>query len=290
MREQMLPEVLPGPVVPGLDRLDTVTGYINAGGRGTRLQSVIIPDAKTGVSKALVEIGEPPITMVEYQVDRMKRLGLFPILVNVGDHAHVAEYIADLYDHDEVIPVTHQFQLGNGGDLLRTVHEQAEHFQSRVLIANVDTLLDIDEGSLLDQHDRTLAALTIAVTTRQGVPNEGSFLLDQDHRVLFSREASRNQRGERQARKEATLVASSTGMLIVQTEVLQDIPLDEERPTSLYREVFAAVLSDWDVFAYNNHDRLFIDAGTRESLELIAEDERYNEFIQQQKAMQEVRS
>ena len=42
---------------------NSVTAYINAGGRGTRLNSTFRPDPEYGIAKALLEVGAPWITI-----------------------------------------------------------------------------------------------------------------------------------------------------------------------------------------------------------------------------------
>lgn len=123
-----------------------VSGYINAGGRGTRLNGVFSPDPQFGISKALLPVGNPPITLIEHHINKLLRAGLCKIVVGVGDHDHVAMFIKRHYrNHPAVIPIVVPRQLGNGGDLIRAVRSLPGGFAEHVLIVNVDSVVDIDE-------------------------------------------------------------------------------------------------------------------------------------------------
>jgi hypothetical protein len=53
---------------------DTI-GYINAGGRGTRLNGIFTPDRQTGIAKALLAIGEPPIRLIDHHIANLQQQG-----------------------------------------------------------------------------------------------------------------------------------------------------------------------------------------------------------------------
>jgi NDP-sugar pyrophosphorylase family protein len=74
-----------------------ITAYINAGGRGTRLNSIFHPHKQRGVSKALLPVGEPPISLIEHQINKLDHAGVSTIVAGVGNHENVAEYIRVQY-------------------------------------------------------------------------------------------------------------------------------------------------------------------------------------------------
>ncbi len=247
--------------------LGGLTGYINAGGRGTRLNTIFKPDNLTGVSKALLQIGKPPITLIEHHINKLSRGNLPRIIAGVGDHLNVAQYIKDTYpDRNNIHAIHYEDQLGNGGDLVRAVREWPELFEDTILLTNVDTLLDVNEADFYRSHLKYGAQLSIALTLNKGVPNEGSYYVGDDNRVIHCGEVGRNTLEKNEARQLAAYRASSTGALIASKAMLQGIGWEPKNgPLSLYREIVQHALENEGMYAFNNGDRLFTDIGIVDS-------------------------
>ncbi len=60
--------------------------YINAGGRGTRMESVF-EKGDHGVTKALIDFNDKP--MVQNHVNLLRELGFGNIIVGAGDHLNI---------------------------------------------------------------------------------------------------------------------------------------------------------------------------------------------------------
>jgi len=247
-----------------------VTGYVNAGGRGTRLNAVFTPDAKTGVTKALLQVGSPPLVLIEHQVNKLLSAGVRNVVVGVGDHLSVAQHITATYGDGRVQAVFSAEQLGNGGDLLRTVQEQSHLFGDVVAITNVDTILDWSEAAALETHRSSSADLTISLTLNRGVPNEDAFYVSREGRVLYSEESVRNVVETHEIARHTALRGSSTGAIVVNTAFLCESTWSPaDGALSLYKEVVGSALVKGTLFAYNNGERFFLDVGTVETWEQI---------------------
>lgn len=241
-----------------------LTGYINAGGRGTRLSSIFNPHSRRGVSKALLPIGNPAISLVEHQINKLDKAGVSTIVAGVGDHENVTSYVTEKYaDREHVHAIHFANQLGNGGDLVRAVRERSELFKDNVLVVCVDVLVDLDEKSFFTAHQNNGGDLTIALTRNKGVPNEDAYYVDSNDKVVYCREVDQNSWEEDAAKRKAVYRASSTGALIVRKEVLENLPWQtDDGPLPLYSHVIGAALAKQSLFAFDNGERLFTDVGT----------------------------
>lgn len=244
--------------------LEGVAAYINAGGRGTRLNSVFVADQQLGISKALIEIGTPPITLVEHQVNRLQQAAFSSIIVGAGDHYNVADHIASTYAEDPAVQAVYTpRQLGNGGDLLQALRLHDELFGNQVLIGNVDSIVDIDERDFVDFHISHSGAITIALTQNKGVPNQDAFLVNQHGQILHSRESAHNPVDLEEAAKRTNSRGSSTGMLVIDILFLESIKWQPaDGPLSIYRDIIGQALVARSMYSYDNGTKAFMDVGT----------------------------
>lgn len=259
-------EVLPPDNFAGHITLDGLSGYISAGGSGTRLQPIFVPHPERGISKALLPVGEPEITLIEHQINKLHASGFSNVVVGVGNHDNVSEHIKAIYDENEVHPVLYPNQLGTGGDLVRAVRDNPSWYGEDVYITNTDVLLDIDEPELVAYHRQKGAALTIALTLNPNVPNQDAYFVGADSAIIYSAEAGHNPVSYAEAQQRYVYRGSSTGALVASKELLLDLPWQpEDGPLSLYGSIVATALADGQMFAFNNGNRLFTDVGTVES-------------------------
>ncbi|HSW75236.1 MAG TPA: NTP transferase domain-containing protein [Candidatus Saccharimonadales bacterium] len=244
--------------------IDNLSGYINAGGRGTRLSSIFSPHERRGVSKALLPLGDPPISLVEHQINKLNQAGISIIVAGVGDHENVADYVQEKYTReDHIHALRYSEQLGNGGDLVRAVRDRSDLFKDNVLVICVDVLLDIDEVEFMKSHQTQSADLTIALTQNRGVPNENAYYVGDAGQVIFCHEVADNVISEEAAAARSLYRGSSTGALIVKKEVLSNLSWQpEDGPLPLYSKIVGDTLARNTLFAYDNGSRLFTDVGT----------------------------
>lgn len=250
--------------IHGSESIKNLSGYVNAGGRGTRLSSIFEPHERRGVSKALLPVGEPPISLVEHQINKLSAAGLSTIVAGVGDHDNVAGYIESKYGQQRQVHALHYAeQLGNGGDLVRAVRDRSDLFKDNILVVCVDVLLDVDEADFFESHKVNDADLTIALTRNGGVPNEGAYYVGEDDQVVYCREVADDPVAEEGAKAKTLYRGSSTGALIIRKAVLQELPWQpSDGSLPLYSSVIGATLEEGTLFAFDNGERLFTDVGT----------------------------
>lgn len=243
-----------------------VTAYINAGGRGTRLSSIFTPDPNFGISKALLEVGSPPVKLVDHHINRMSKAPVRNIVVGAGDLADVSSHVNRKYARDSRVDAVDSrihTQLGTGGDLILAVRGNPELFGRSIFIKNVDTILDIDSAAFISFHQVARSSLTIALTRRRGVPNEDAFFVDMDGRVVYSRESKYNPAAEVEVQSLAARKGSSTGALVVGTDFIKDIDWEPKQgQISLYKDIVGEALMRGTMAAYDNGSNFFLDVGT----------------------------
>lgn len=249
--------------VEGRERREVLkhtTAYINAGGRGTRLETVLPKDAQRGITKALIDFKDQPILL--YHVDRLERLGIGKIIILAGDHRNIDELVGEkLRTYPNVELRFEENQQGTGGDLIKAVQaEQGPNMYA--LISNVDTLLDVDEGMVLLQHKKSEAEATIVLTTRDNVPNQGAFLVDEKNRVIVNSEA-RTRVEDITPPEKYMWQGSSTGMVVINREVLSTHPWQPESGSlSVYGDLLGEIYRRDGLYAYDNGEKFFMDVGT----------------------------
>lgn len=243
---------------------ESVTAYINAGGRGTRLDTVLVPHPDFGVIKALLEVGEPRITLIDHHINRMAQAAMRNIVISAGDVEIVKDYIDQSYNEKPGVDVTGSpYRRGNGGDLLADVHEHPELFGDRILITNADTILDLNERDFLSFHEKVGAPVSIALTRNKKVPNQNAFYVNSEGKVIHSKESQANLQTERQAARAASWRGSSTGAVIVETDFIKNtMKKSGDGEVSLYRDIIGGAILEGEASGYDNGRKFFMDLGT----------------------------
>lgn len=245
--------------------ISETTVYINAGGRGKRMESIFKKGEK-GITKALLDFNGKP--MVQSHSDLFQRLGFKNIIIGAGDHFNIKQHYAG-QENTRLQVVNTEIQENTAGDLIKAIRGTG-NLGDNILVENVDTLLYLKNiNDLLEQHQKTNALATIVLTTKSGVPNENAFFVDETGKVIFSREAN-PEYGLIEPRDWAGLKASSTGVVIFKTEFLRNYSWQAgERSLSIYQDLLPELIKKGELYAYNNGKKLFVDTGTPESYHQI---------------------
>ncbi|MGH7241742.1 MAG: hypothetical protein ACREGB_05590 [Candidatus Saccharimonadales bacterium] len=252
-----------------MDTLRHTTGYLNAGGRGTRLAGVFTAGDK-GIAKALLSVGEPSTTLVDHHITRMGKLGYGGIVVAAGDQFDVHDYVRSRYaNYPEVVSVKQAGYNGSAGDLLLAIQEQRVRFLPNIIVQNVDTILDINDENLALEHQVRASTDgmkgTLSLTRNQGVPNLNAFHVGHNSKILFSHETSE---ASPDTRVEADTLwrGSSTGTVALDTEYLANLTWSHDgTPVSLYKMVLGSLVAHGTLAAYDNGTNFFQDVGTVQS-------------------------
>lgn len=248
------------------------TVYINAGGRGKRLES-ILPKSEKGITKALIEFDGKP--MIQNHTDLLSKLGFRNIIVGAGDHLNIKDHYKGR-ENDKLSIVYTESQEDTGGDLIKAVRE-TENTGENILVENVDTVLYIKNlAELLAQHEKSGATATIVLTTKKGVPNEGAFFVDENGKVVFTKEA-RPEYALSEPVDWQGLKASSTGTVIFKTDFLRSHDWQSGQDSlSVYRDLVPELIKRGELYAYDNGNNLFADTGTPEKYHQIKRREKKN--------------
>jgi NDP-sugar pyrophosphorylase family protein len=208
----------------------------------------------------------PPTKLIDHHVAKMAQTAFWHTIVGAGDLQSVADYTYARYaNNPEVTALTtgEYPQLGTAGDLIVAVRDCPELFGEHVVIKNCDTVLDIEDREFVDFHVSRKSLVSIALTRKKGVPNEGAFFVDSGGKVVYSAEAEDNIRTVEEAHSITAMNASSTGALVIDTNFLRNVPWDPaEGQLSLYRDVMGMALQQDAVAGYDNDHRFFVDIGT----------------------------
>ncbi len=248
-----------------MDLFQQTTVYINAGGRGTRLEP-IFPKGKYGITKSLLDFGNEPL--IQKHINLLSKLRFKNIIIGAGDHINIREYFKNVNTENLTISITKN-QEDTGGDLIKSIREM-ENCGENILVENVDTILYIKNLSeLLKQHYDTKAMATIVLTTRKGVPNENAFFVDNKGKVVFSKEASDYQ-NIREPNNWTGFRGSSAGTVVFKTDFLKTYPWKSgDSALSIYRDILPQLISNDKLYAYNNENNFFIDIGTPDSYKKV---------------------
>ena len=138
----------------------TMEAIVLAGGRGTRLASVI-----RDVQKALAPVGNQPF--LELLLLRLKQSGFTRVILSVGYlHGMIREHFGSLFEGVELTYAGEEEPLGTGGATLRAL--RLGH-SSPVFVLNGDTLVDLDFDAMLSRHVAREASVSLAVAEMAAV-------------------------------------------------------------------------------------------------------------------------
>lgn len=216
---------------------------IMAGGMGTRLDPFtrILP-------KPLMPVGDHPVLRVI--MDRLYDQGCPRFLVSLNFKASLIR----AYFSDEVLPYPIEFfdenePLGTAGSLSLMRESLDETF----ILANCDTILDIEYADLVDRHRQAGNLITIVASLKHVVLPYGVCELGEDGALEELREKPRYD------------LLASTGVYVMDPKVLQMVKDGElAHATDL---IDRAMEADDRVGVYPIAERCWLDVGQLEELQ-----------------------
>ena len=142
----------------------SINAIILAGGKGTRLKSVV-----SDVPKPMALVNRRPF--IAYILDQLIDAGVKHAYLSVGyRHDVISSYFGNRYKSINLHYVIEDEPLGTGGGI-RLACEAAT--TEDVLVLNGDTFFNTDIHSLIDSHIKTNATMTIALKHMQQVNRYG---------------------------------------------------------------------------------------------------------------------
>lgn len=148
---------------------------ILAGGKGTRLQSVV-----QELPKPMAPIGSYPF--LYYQLLYLKQQGIQHAILSVG---YKKEHIIDYFGHDfqgmKITYVIENTPLGTGGAIFKSLLE----VKGDVFIFNGDTFFPIDLQSFYSFHQSKKSDLSIALKKIHQSDRYGTVVMQEDRIIGF---------------------------------------------------------------------------------------------------------
>lgn len=144
---------------------------ILAGGKGTRLQSVV-----KDIPKPMADInGRPFLSNI---LDTISKQGITTAYLAVGFKKEVVKlYYGKYYANLTIHYVDEDYPLGTGGAIKKALNHTKT---SDILILNGDTLFDVDIQSFYDFHKTEKAAISLALKPLSDFDRYGTVELNED--------------------------------------------------------------------------------------------------------------
>jgi NDP-sugar pyrophosphorylase family protein len=222
------------------EEVSDITAVIIAGGRGTRLQSVV-----ADTPKALAEVcGRPFMT---YLFDQLIRFRIKRAVLCTGFLGEkIQERFGNAYQSLALDYSREPHPLGTGGALKNAF----SHFTSDpVLVCNGDSFCDADIAAFWNWHAAKKASASLLLTKVEDAGRYGKAETDADGAIVrFSEKGNRGPG------------FINAGVYIVNKESIFSVP--SGKPVSLENEVFPQWIGR-GLYGYRSEGR-FIDIGTPE--------------------------
>lgn len=237
---------------------------IMAGGKGTRIQSVI-----SDLPKPMIKIGGTPV--LEYEIRNLVRQGFTDIIITVSYLGHmIKEYFGDGSSFGANITYYEEKDpLGNAGALFYL----RDQLDSDFLLLNADVVFDVDFHRFIKFHKEKEGLVTLFVHPNSHPYDSGLILADRDKRV------------ERWLAKEDRRPQYYKNLVNAGLHIINPVVLDmywtqntynvikEERPQKidLDRQILKPLVGTGQIFCYNSPEYVK-DMGTPDRLRAVEKD------------------
>lgn len=222
---------------------------ILAGGKGTRLRPLTVY-----TPKPIVPLGNRPFLLS--QIDLLKQAEIIDVTLSLN---YQPDKIEQILDDGSAYGVklrylTEPQPMGTAG-----AYKFAHDFlKTTTVVINGDILTDIDLNSVIEFHQKSQAAATIALTPVENPAAYGLVKFAADGRVKQFLEKPKGEELENPATKTV-----NAGIYILEPEILQSIP--ENQNYSFEYDLFPALLEkEARFFAFVAADAYWLDIGTPE--------------------------
>jgi mannose-1-phosphate guanylyltransferase len=196
-----------------------------AGGEGTRLRPLTYTTPKPVMPLA----GRP---FLSFMLDWLRGHGVEEVILSCGFMSDaVRRVLGDIYEGMRLRYVIEEQPLGTAGPVRLALDQGL--LEDRLLILNGDVLTDMDLSAELAQHERTGAALTLALIEVDDVSAYGVVPTDAEGRVEAFLE---------KAEGPSPTNRINAGAYVVEREVVESI--EPGRAVSFEREIFPSLVGD----------------------------------------------
>jgi len=190
--------------------------------------------------------------LLERSMENLKKYGINEIVISAG---YKSEYITEYFGDGsrfglKIEYVFEETPMGTGGAIKKTEHLYNDTF----LVLNADILCNIDFRELIEVHKQKAADVTIAVTKVSNPSAYGVIEYDEsDYAVSFT---------EKPEAHEIKSNYINAGVYVFEPKVLKKI--SKNRPVSVEREIFPALLTSGYKIAVYKGCKYWMDIGTPE--------------------------
>ncbi len=221
------------------------SAIILVGGEGTRLRPLTLD-----LPKPIVPVLDRPF--LRFQLDLLRRAGIEDVVLCVAFRPdRIREVLGDgSKDGVRLSYVLEERPLGTGG----AVKNAESILGDRVVVMNGDVLADLDLDAILQTHEETQAAATIAL---HPVENPSAYgLVEADAAGRIERFI------EKPKPEEITTNRINAGVYVLQTQTLSLMPKGE--PYSIERGYFPSLIASGERVQAYVHTGYWIDIGTHQ--------------------------
>lgn len=147
---------------------------IMAGGKGTRIQSVV-----SDIPKPMIKIGKIPV--LEYEIKNLVKQGFTDIIITVSHLGHIIkEYFGDgSFWGANITYYEEEYPLGNGGALFFLRRQLDSDF----LLLNADVVFDVDFHRFVKFHKEKGGLVTLFTHPNSHPYDSGLIIADENGKV-----------------------------------------------------------------------------------------------------------
>lgn len=213
---------------------------ILAGGKGTRLQSVV-----NDVPKPMANINGKPF--LAYLIHSLSTKGVTKIILSVGyKHDAIMDYFLDCYDGISINYAIEDEPLGTGGALAKSLEQVSTN---NILLLNGDSFFDVDVKQLYQQHALYDCDVTLSLKEMHNFDRYGTVAVQNNWVINF----------EEKVYKSCGLI--NGGVYVLKRSLLATIP--HEKIFSFEADILQKYFNQLSVGAYIDSG-YFIDIGVPE--------------------------
>ncbi|HHT9158265.1 MAG TPA: nucleotidyltransferase family protein [Candidatus Brocadiaceae bacterium] len=218
---------------------------ILAGGKGTRLQSVV-----SDVPKPLAPVNNRPFLDIIFNFLN-KCNYIDNVIIAAG---YMADKIIKEYQNRREYSFSILFSvedelLGTGGAIKRAMQfSQSEDF----IVLNGDSYIELNLGAFIQTHLKNNKVMTIVLKEVENANRYGRVTLDDNNRIIYFEEKN----------PEPSKGYINAGVYLIKRELFEKI--EENEAISLERDLLPGFIKDNDVYGYLCEGK-FIDIGIPET-------------------------
>lgn len=155
----------------------SMEAIVLAGGFGTRLQSVV-----KDVPKPMADINGKPF--LEYILTYLANNGVKKIILSVGYKKEIIEnYFGNSYKKMEIVYSKEDEPLGTGGAIKKALNFcESEN----ILVLNGDTFFEVNLQTLMKEHQKTDADVTISLKKMYNFDRYGKVIVEKNRVISFT--------------------------------------------------------------------------------------------------------